>query len=138
MKPVKHLAKVHIAKKDLGLDEETYRDIVQRVTGHPSAGECTERQLDELLGEFKRLGWTPKPKGRKPLSKSPRVRKIWALWNQMCKDGLVRVEGHAEQRTALRAFVVRMTGVTDPEWLKPAQASQVIEGLKAWRNRGTP
>jgi len=138
MKPLAQLAKVHIAKKDLGLDDETYRVIVQRVTGHASSGECTSQQLDRLLAEFRRLGWTPRPKGSKPKSKSPRVRKIWALWGQMCRDGLVEAASRAEQRTALRTFVKRMTGVADPEWLKTHQASQVIEGLKAWRKRGLP
>jgi len=134
------LAKVHIAKKELGLDDETYRELVQRVTGHSSAGECNEPQLSRLVAELRRLGWSPKPKGAKPKSRSPRVRKIWALWGQMCRDGLVRVEGdgRAAQRSALRAFVQRMTGVADPEWLAPPQASSVIEGLKAWQKRGTP
>jgi hypothetical protein len=128
------LAKAHIAKKELGLDEDTYRDVLQRVTGHGSAKDCSPRELEKLLAELRRLGW--KPKTRRPESKSPRVRKVWALWGQMCRDSLVRAEGNSARRSALRTFVEKLTGVTDPEWLTPEQASMVIEGLKHWRARG--
>jgi phage gp16-like protein len=130
------LAKAHIARKDLGLDEETYRDVVKRITGQTSARDCTPLQLDRLIAEFRRLGW--KPKTKRPASKSPRVRKVWALWGAMCKAGLVKAEDTASRRAALRTFVEKMTGVADPEWLSPQQASNVIEGLKAWQRRGVP
>jgi len=128
------MAQVHIAKKELGLDDDTYRDVVRRVTGHGSAGDCGPVQLERLLAEFRRLGWRFKTK--RPKSKLPRVRKVWALWGDMCRKDLVRAEGLVAQRAALRAFVERMTGVADPEWLTPEQASQVIEGLKSWKSRG--
>jgi hypothetical protein len=128
------LAKVHIAKKELGLDDETYRDLICRVTGRLSAGECNVHELSKVVSEMHRIGWVPKTK--KPKSKSPRVRKVWALWGAMCRGGLVRVDGRDARRAALRAFCERMTGVTDPEWLTPTQASVIIEGLKAWQKRG--
>ena len=128
------LAKVHIAKAQLCLDDDTYQDIVRRITGRESSAGCTPHQLELLLAEFRRLGWQPKAK--KVHASPPRVRKVWALWGAMCREGLVRADGAAARRTALRAFVLRMTGVGDPEWLTPAQASQVIEGLKSWKARG--
>ena len=122
------LAKVHIARKELRLDDETYRALLLRVTGQASSGGCSDLQLDAVLEEFKRLGWVPQQKGR-PLSGKPHVRKIFALWTQLTP--YLRNSG----REALRAFVQRQTGVADPEWLDGAQANKVTEALKAWLKR---
>jgi hypothetical protein len=51
------LAKVHIAKKALCLDGESYRAILHRVTGHESARDIMPDQLPDLQREFRRLGW---------------------------------------------------------------------------------
>ena len=130
MPPVRNprLAKVHIARKEMGLDDATYRGVLLRVTGATSSAACDDKALDALLEEFQRLGWAPKTK-RPPLSQKPHVRKVWALWGQLkphLRDG---------SPTALRSFVKRMTGIGDPEWLDAAQANTVTEGLKAWLKR---
>lgn len=117
------LAKVHIAKKDLELEDADYRAILTRTTGQSSSARCTDRQLIALLDAFRALGWSD---GRK-LSENPQVRLIYALWGE--------IKPHLDQPTtaALRGFCKRMTGVEDPDWLNPQQANIVIEGLKGWR-----
>ena len=85
------LAKVHIAKKELALSDETYRDILARVTGCQSSRDCSERQLEQLLDEFRRLGWKPKAgKGGSGFDK-PHIRLIYALWKEAGKIG---IRGH--------------------------------------------
>lgn len=121
-------AKVHIARKELGLDEPTYRALLARVIGRDSSAGCTDAQLDAVLAEFRRLGWVPKVKSP-PLSKKPHVRAIFAIW----RDLRPHLRNHG--REALRAFVQRQTGVADPEWLDGKQAASVIEALKAWLKR---
>lgn len=125
------LAKVHLAKKELCLDDEVYRSVLERVTGHRSAASLSDRQLDQALREFRRLGWTPAEAQPRQRSQHPEVRKIWALWGDMCRSGCVREPTPA----ALRSFVERMTHVADPEWLTVEQARLVIEALKAWSRR---
>lgn len=127
------LAMVHIARKDLGLDEETYRSALEQVAGKASASELSDAELLRAVDHFRAHGWAPKAAGGKPRRQSdaPHVRKVWAIWGDMCRSGAVR----SPTRAALRAFVERMTGCSDPEWMTPAQANQVIEGLKAWRAR---
>jgi phage gp16-like protein len=123
------VAKVHIARKEMGLDEGTYRSVLERVAGQSSSAACTDAQLHSVLAEFKRLGWHPKQTGR-PISQKPHVRKVWALWAELrpfLRDG---------SAGALRSFVKRQTGVADPEWLDGAEAALVTEGLKAWLARG--
>ena len=121
------LSRVHIARKELALAEDSYRAVLHRVTGHDSAAACTEAQLRAAIAEFGRLGWQPKTK--RPLSKKPHVRFIWALWGDLrpkLRDGSAQ---------AVRSFVQRQTGVTDPEWLDAPAAKKVIEALKAWQRR---
>ena len=139
------LAKVHIAKKEIGLDDETYRAILKRITGKDSSKGLGGLQLIAGLDEFKRLGWQPKPAKAKPGSQRPRpesdkphVRKVFAIWTDMCKAGIPVIAN----RAGLIAFVQRMTkteqrpgGLSDPEWLSPEDANKVVEGLKAWRKR---
>jgi len=143
------LAKVHIAKKELGLDDETYRAILLRITGKTSSAGLGDRHLDAVLVEFKRLGWVAKKavaKGHRPESGKPHVRKIFAIWTDMCREGIPTIAS----RAGLAAFVMKMTktedrpqGISDPEWLSPEEARKVTEALKSWRarelaKRGTP
>lgn len=54
------LAKIHIAKSQLGLDDETYRAILARIAGVRSAKDLSPRQIGAVIAEFTRLGWVPK------------------------------------------------------------------------------
>lgn len=124
------IAMIHVARKQLGLDEDTYRSLLGRVTGQRSAAQLTEGQLGAVVDAMKERGFVP-TRGH-AYSDKPHVRKVWALWAELELTGLVRSPG----RASCRAFVQRMTGVTDPEWLSPEQANVVIEGIKAWKRRG--
>ena len=53
------LAKVHLAAKELALDEDARRDVIERVTGGlRSAGDCTDAQLDAVLADIAARGGT--------------------------------------------------------------------------------
>ena len=120
------LSKVHIARKELTLGDDDYRAILVRVTGQTSSATCSERQLERLIEEFKRLGWIPK-RGANPISSKAYVRKVYALWREA---GIVGAVDNANKE-ALRAFVVRQTGKSAPDFLGPTEANKVSEGIKA-------
>lgn len=125
------LAKIHIAKTQLNLDDEQYRDIVRRVTGKDSAAQCRYSQLVDLINEFKNLGWkTPKKKAfrRTP---SDCIKKIYALWGEL--QALEAVQ--STDKTALDAFVKKYTGIDSVQWLLPDQQRKIIEILKQWIKR---
>ena len=63
---------------------------------------------------------------------SPRERKVWAIWLDMARRGLV----HNKSAQALDAFVQRQTGVSALRWCSAAQLDAVIEALKLWQKRG--
>lgn len=65
------MAKVHIGKKDLGLDDDTYRDVLWRVTGKRSCSDMTIAQLQDVVKDMESRGF--KPKATKKHGKKPDV-----------------------------------------------------------------
>lgn len=120
------LAKIHIAKKELRLQDGEYRALLQRVAKVESAKDLSDRAAAAVIAEFKRLGWAPKESTRPPAERAD-VRKIYALWGALHAGPL--------DREALRAWVKRRFEVSAPEFLKPPQAREAIEQLKAWQKR---
>lgn len=72
------IASVKIAQKDLGLDDTTYRSLLQGVTGMDSAARCTVPLLKAMLAELRAKGWTPRPRNV-PQELRPLHAKITAL-----------------------------------------------------------
>lgn len=132
------LAKVHLAAKDLRLDDDARRDVLERVTGHRSSADCTDAQLDAVLREFKRLGWAPvarKPtrpaaSGPRPAT-SPIALKARAMWKSLWNLGAVR----NGSEPALEAFAKRQLHVDRLQWADQSQGFRLIEALKAMAER---
>jgi hypothetical protein len=68
----KKKALVHIAKEDLGLDEESYRQILKAVAGVESSTELTRKGFEKVMTRFQEMGFKgllpnpyhPSPKSR--------------------------------------------------------------------------
>lgn len=65
------LAQIHIAKQQLGLSDDEYRAILARTAGVSSSKQLTNRNVGNVLDEFRRLGFVPKP-AKKAGRKAPR------------------------------------------------------------------
>lgn len=124
------LAKIHIAKKELGLDDDAYRDVLERITGKRSSKGMNAKQHKAVLDEFKRLGWKP-TKATIKKSDKPYVRLIHALWRSCHQKGAIE----NGSRQALRKFIEKQSGVSDPEFLTYHQANPIIEALKNMEQR---
>lgn len=57
----KAIAKIHIAKAELGLDESAYRSLLAQEAGVRSSKELNPRQISAVLAALQRLGWVPRP-----------------------------------------------------------------------------
>lgn len=126
------LAQIHIARKELGLDDDTYRSVLMRVTRKPSSAAMSAAERQKVIAEFKRLGFKPKNSfGRRPQSDKPYIRKVFALWGELKRKGIWR----DPSPHALRQFVKNMTDCDDPERLTWPQARDVIEALKKMKER---
>lgn len=133
-----NLAKIHIAKKELELDDQVYRDILRLRFKVDSAAKLNDRQCTVLLNDFQRRGWkprhgnkSPKPPQSRPLSQDAMAKKARALWLGLYEMGIVRDPGES----ALGSYVKRMTGVEALQWLDGKQLWLVIESLKRWVKR---
>ena len=94
MPPSRHLsAQIHIARKDLALTDDAYRDILRLQFNVESSKDLTERQAKALIELFKSKGFRPKQptKPRKnpdfitvnPGPAAKQQRKILAMWNEL-------------------------------------------------------
>lgn len=129
------LAMMHVAKRHLGLDDDTYRAVLLRVTGKNSSKDMTGRERQAVLEEFRRQGFKPASKPRERAGKSlsgPYAKKAQALWIALWN--LAAIEDKRD--AALLAFVCRQTGIQRTEWILDAKHGRaVIEALKSWCTR---
>lgn len=127
------LAAIHVARRQLGLDDDTARDLYERVTGKRSAKEMSEAERNRVVQELRRQGFTQPPStGTRRKLEGPFAKKLQALWIAAWNLGLV-----ADRRDgALLAFVKRQTGIDHTRFLvAAADADKAIEALKGWTAR---
>lgn len=127
------LAKIHMGKASLKMDEVTYRAMLGRVANADSARDLPVGRLISVVEELKRLGWTDKPTapkraGNRPQAADPQSTVIRALWLALYHLGELADPSEA----ALATFVRRQTKVDALQFLTPMQARRVIETLKGW------
>lgn len=122
------LAKVHVAKKELGLDDTAYGDVLFRETGRGSSADCSDAELVKLLDAFKRMGWQAKPKApRSRVADHKTARKARALWISLGHLGAVS----NPSEKALEAFAKRQLGCERMQWADQTMMFRLIEALKA-------
>lgn len=123
---------IHVAARELRLSRDDYEAVLLAVCGVRSSADLDGANRAKLLAHFKKLGFTVKPKTpSRALAPDAQSQKIRALWLSLADAGVVRNRSEA----ALAAYVKRQTGVDALQWLRPAQASAVIESLKKWLSR---
>jgi hypothetical protein len=130
MTPTKaQLAKIHIAKKELQLTDEVYRDILALNFRVESAKDLIDRQAVQLLEIFRVKGWQAKSKKSgtgqkkrsgnyiviKPGPTAAQQRKVLAMWNEL---------GYAMEK--LHSRCQRQFNVDRFEWLTDSQALHVL------------
>jgi len=114
------LANIHIAKKDLAITEDAYRDILRMHFQATSSRDLNDRQATALLNLFKVKGWVPKQTTAKPgtakrdgrfieIAPGPAAKqqkKVLAMWNEL-DYGMDK----------LHARVKKQFGIDRFEWL---------------------
>lgn len=118
-----NLAKIHLAKKQLGLDDDTYRAILARVCGVKSAKDLNARQMPLLLQEFERLGWKPvkASHGKRP---NPAANKAALI-------GKIEAQLAAASRpwTYADGMAQHMFKVEKVDWLDGEQLLRLVQAL---------
>ena len=140
-----HIAAIHVLKNQLQLAESDYRALLLHLTGHNSCKDMQPPQQLQVREHMQKLAvrmGLPQTSHRRPLTAeqfaqvkrkaSPKERKVWALWHQLGRDGLVQNTSAA----ALNAWVERQVGVSALRFCNGAQLDTLIEAAKAWQARG--
>lgn len=136
----KMVQKVKIAQKQLAMDDDAYRELLQTETGKDSASKLEIWQLENVLQRMKKLGFKIKPPmsaGTLPQADDPMSKKIRALWLSLHECG--RVQDPSE-RALVRWAVGQLkttNGVEALQWLSNRQKRRLIEQLKKWLQRPT-
>lgn len=133
------LAAIHVLKGKLRMRDEDYRALLNHLTGHTSSKDCTPDQQRRVRAHLQKLAeahGVASPARRadfeaRKAEASPRERKVWALWNQLHRDG--RIANASGQ--ALNAWVKRQAGVDALRFCTGAQLDALIEALKRWEQR---
>ncbi|MDA8510933.1 gp16 family protein [Citrobacter sp. Igbk 14] len=128
---------IHVARRSLGLDDETYRVFLGSVVpGKRSCRDMSAQQLQAVLDALKERGF--KPVSSKPKASSGIAGKIRAVWFTMYNQGFIT----SNDMSAIDAYVKRITrqqnggeGVAKLNWLRDEKARTVLESLKRWHMR---
>ena len=122
------IAKLHIAKKDLGWDDDEYRAFLARVTGTVGEAKTSSKDLTlvdwrALRAELERLGWTASKKGaqRRTTPAPDRAALIGKIRAQLAAAG--RPEAYAD------GISKRMFKVDRFEWLPTGRLYAVAAAL---------
>lgn len=126
------IAAMHVAKKQLGLDDDTYRAALIKVTGKSSSADMSESERQKVLEHFRASGFKGAATGRRKPLEGRFAGKLQALWIAGWNLGLVR----DRDDRALIAFVKRQTGIEHVRFVRHGQdAMKAIEALKGWLTR---
>lgn len=128
---------IHVAKRQLRLDDDTYRAIVRRVSaryGHPvtSSADMHPRERAALLDELRNHGFRRVAEPAKSIAQgAPQTKFIRAMWALLHER-----EQFREPEKVLRGFCKRVTGKDAVNWLDAHDANRLIEAIKARLQRG--
>ena len=139
-----HIAAIHVLKSKLQLTDDDYRALLRNLTHKTSSKDLADKERQAVRDHMQQLAeraGVAKPLRRHTPARtfaqakaaaSPRERKVWALWNQLGRDGVV----HDTSAAALNAWVARTVHVSALAFANGAQLDTLIEALKAWQQRG--
>ena len=133
---------IHVAKRELRMDEPTYRAVLLASGGAQSTAHMAAPALERVLAHLKRSGFKVRHKSASTQTAAPsraldtrdQARKVRALWLMLHTLGVVRDPSEA----ALAAYVKRIAGIDALQWAGEAQLHQLIETLKKWAMRYLP
>ena len=122
------LAKVHIAVKELGYDDERYRDILHMQFNKKSASELNDAQLDELIKFFKKeKGWKSKKIGKKPAANRGTDNQMGKVTALLAAKG--KHQGGPVPWNYAIAILKKLYGIDRLEWANKEHLQGLITAL---------
>lgn len=132
---------IHSLKNKLHLDEETYRGVLESYSVQ-SSKELDLSDACKLIQQWAKLGeqlgvWNNRQKNRfKHLkNRSPhmatvkQLRMIQAMWRDVS-----RMPNATAREVALNAFIKRIVGISNIEWLEKLDIPKIIKAIQTMKN----
>ena len=133
---------IHTACRQLGLDEETRRDLQKQVTGRDSLSVMTNPEREAVLAALKERGFKPAFKGARKTADRGDVRFCHVLWGKLFRAGTVEKAGARGLNAFVRSRFEKAWGAApiDIDQMRDAeQIAAIAEALKAMcRRAGIP
>src|SRR3569623_543356 len=119
---------IHVAKRVLGMEDDTYRAMLFAVARVRSAAELDFTRRKKVLDHMQACGFKVTTAAPANTHAAGRYWKFRALLSQL--HMMRAVEKDSDQ--AVRAYIKRTTGKDDFQFLNQHQVATVIESLKSW------
>jgi phage gp16-like protein len=124
------LAAIHVAIKQLGLDDGTYRAMLSNLTHGRiiSSADATADERRTIIEHLRKLGFKkipPRP------ADNAQDRLARGLWLECFKMGAIR----DRKEKAFLKFAKKVTGVERLEWMNAEDANKLIEAIKSIKRR---
>lgn len=127
----RELAQIHIARKDLGMDEDTYRQVLWAIGRVTSSKDLDFAGRQRVIDHMKACGWKPAPP-KKPRATAP----AWDWVNKAAPDRqallrkiAVMLKAADRQKAYADGVAKRMHGVDRVEFCKPDQLQAIVTAL---------
>lgn len=134
------LARIHMAKAALGLDDETYRAALRAVAGVQSSTELDQAGRQRVIAHFIKCGWDGNKRAGKaparPSAQRPKRPTPAPAVAAMCRK--VRAQLISLGRlpdTYADGIAKQMFGVQFYEWCQPEQLHAVVAALTVEQQR---
>jgi len=128
---------LHVAKRELRLDDEAYRAILSGAAGVESASKIKEwKQYNAALAAFKKMGFrvkskTSRARGLKNTDTKTKRNPEWITAEQEYYiRGLWDLASRTKDESSLRKMIKRVGGASDIRFLKKKDAQKVILALR--------
>ncbi|HYW03575.1 MAG TPA: regulatory protein GemA [Gammaproteobacteria bacterium] len=115
------LAKIHLAAKQLGMDDETYRDMLWTVARVRSAGDLDQHGRRAVLEHLRAVGWAPSARSKRPRVSADRAGMVSKIDAMLAEAG--------RRREYADGMARRMFRVERVEWCHPGQLRRIVAAL---------
>ncbi|MEA5113222.1 MAG: regulatory protein GemA [Geobacteraceae bacterium] len=137
----KQIKAIHALKTAIGMDDSSYRLLLQEFAGITTSKALNMGQAEELIEDLKckagQQAWTRKEggqhsdlAGRPGMATPAQLRMIEAIWKKVS-----RAEDTEARTKALRAFIQRIAKVSDLRFLDREGAGKIINALESMQTR---
>lgn len=138
----RELAQIHIAKKDLDIDDTTYRLMLQAIGRVNSAADLNAEGRRQVLAHLKARGFKPKASASSTRRSAYQIRSDWDWVNNAAPDRqatlrkiAVMLKDSEREKVYADGIAKNMFGIERVEFCAPDQLRRIVAALEYDRRR---